>query len=929
MGVAIQSRAQHIDSVRSGTVDGLILDSAQHYALQSASIAIYVQKDTSLVSYQLSDNFGKFHFERIPVGVPLLIKGFYIGYKSVSRRFQVSLAEKAINLGALSLGRADDELEEVVVKANPPVRMNGDTLEFNADAFKLDKNAVGEDLLRKLPGVTIWGDGAITVYGKPVNQVLVDGKLFFGGDAKIATQNIPKDAIDKIQIYQQSPNRMNLRDSVTNLNIKLKKNKRFGYFGKIAAGYGTGRHYEGDASVNFFNPKTQLGIVGAVNNVNKIAGDASVLMRTSTYKGVGANVEYQTDFATQGNHRPREAGMIFQHDFLGNSSYYNKRLLSADYFLKDNTSDLQSNSHTLISLGGDSTRTQTSANTTNSSATDQRFKVRYDRFNGYTAFYAGASLNTSRRSNEDASHGRSYSAGQLQSSNDAENSGHTSSKDMMAEVELSHAKAFSDISGAGGVYDIKYSWSVGSSHGDRVNKTSYRSYEGAVQNLLFNRNYRNDEHHYQHLLLLSGDLSRPIFGYHRMTMPVLIQVKNDLSVSSSHGQTYVTDKDSATGANIANQYLSNKRETIIYDDKPALMLGKRWSRELDNRYSKIWELNFYFQEQLYSQKNAADHAFQNIKADYSRFVPYANLSWSNSQFGYFQDVYALKFSTSSEYPTIDQWAPIVDSSNQYNIQGGNRGLKPADRRELSFSFGHSSMRMKDPFNYKLVVTAGIVDHSFSDSSRIDISGRSVHYTVNGEGSRYLHTNLELNKAYKFRDNQIQIGLDPGVSWSRSPNNVNGIWNYSNNLGSDNSISLYYTYKDRVALNLRQQLSWYRGRQSALEQEFSNTGQATAFSASVNCTRRFMLNSNITYNHSTSTGSGPVSYTIWNASVVYRLLPGNNLELKLAALDLLHQNTSVVNSGSNNILTHTTSSVLQQYFMFTVAFYPRQFGKEGR
>src|ERR1700694_4108897 len=104
-GTSSRSAAQKMDSVRIGTVEGQIRDSAHNYALQSASLAIYMQKDTSIVSYQLSENFGKFHCERIPVGTPLIIKGFYIGYKSVTRRFTVSPKEKTIDLKELNLER--------------------------------------------------------------------------------------------------------------------------------------------------------------------------------------------------------------------------------------------------------------------------------------------------------------------------------------------------------------------------------------------------------------------------------------------------------------------------------------------------------------------------------------------------------------------------------------------------------------------------------------------------------------------------------------------------------------------------------------------------------------------------------------------------------------------------------------------------------
>jgi hypothetical protein len=129
----------------------------------------------------------------------------------------------------------------------------------------------------------------------------------------MATQNIPKGAIDKIQVYQEQQNINNPIDSTTAINIKLKKNKNFGNFGKIASGYGTHKRYQVDANINYLNPQTQLGIVGASNNVNNIAEDASTLMRNSTYKGIGASIEYQPDFRTQGINQPNSAGFIFQY----------------------------------------------------------------------------------------------------------------------------------------------------------------------------------------------------------------------------------------------------------------------------------------------------------------------------------------------------------------------------------------------------------------------------------------------------------------------------------------------------------------------------------------------------------------------------------------------------------------------------------------
>jgi len=197
--------------------------------------------------------------------IPLKIVASFVGYKSYQKIFFIPSSKKESDLGHLSLIVDTGELLAAVITiAPPPVRMKGDTLEFNADAFKLDPNAQTEDLLRVLPGVVVWADGTITVNGREVTAVLVNGKPFFGGDARVATQNIPKNIVDKIQVYQKEKDRQRPADSTTEINIKLKKGKEYGYFGKFSGGYGTGGHYESDGSLNFFNDR--FNIFHKVNN---------------------------------------------------------------------------------------------------------------------------------------------------------------------------------------------------------------------------------------------------------------------------------------------------------------------------------------------------------------------------------------------------------------------------------------------------------------------------------------------------------------------------------------------------------------------------------------------------------------------------------------------------------------------------------------
>ncbi len=162
------------------------------------------------------------------------------------------------DLGSINMYIMSDKdsgaLDEVIVTAIAPMRMNGDTLEFNADAFRLDSNATTEDLMRRLPGFTVWGDGDITYNGKKISSILVNGKPFLGGDFSVITQNLPKNSVDKVQLYQQK-NESNPLDSTMNANIKLKKEVDVGFFGKLSGGLGTNKRYAADGMLGYFNKK--------------------------------------------------------------------------------------------------------------------------------------------------------------------------------------------------------------------------------------------------------------------------------------------------------------------------------------------------------------------------------------------------------------------------------------------------------------------------------------------------------------------------------------------------------------------------------------------------------------------------------------------------------------------------------------------------
>jgi len=918
------------DPASVGEVHGIVRDSVHNYVLQLASVAIYKAADSALISFQLSNDFGEFQFRNLPVGIKLRLMVSFVGYNSIKRIFTIPEINKFADLKVLVMNKNMAELKEVIVKYVPPVRMNHDTLEFNADAFNLDKNAVVEDLLRKLPHLTVWGDGTITVNGKQVKQVLVNGKPFFGGDMRIATQNIPKNAVDKIQVYKEQQNKNDQMDSITSVNIKLKKNKAFGSFGKVSTGYGTDKRFENDANINFFNKQTQLSIAGAANNINKVPVDVGTLLRNSTYKGTGANIEYQPDFSIPGVNQSKSAGIMLQHDFIPDAAYNNTSRLTADYFIKNNVNSTITDLRTLNTLRSDSIQRQQVSSKIKTDTTGQQLKVRYQRIKGLINISAGTDFHITNDHSASSSQTSLYgSSGVLESTSNSNNVIATTGENMSFNVVINREKDYTKMNNMPGNWNVSYSFNTGNGHSNQVDTSFFRSISNPFQNQRFNRQYNiNADDNEQHLKSELGDFSGFFFG-EKGFMGISISLENDLDFSTHKENNRVRNRDSS-GIYQIDPYLTNVSKLTVINEQPALVLKKSFLKELANRYQKLVSLSFTLQEQLYDQKNNSAHAFQNFERHYQKFMPNASVNYRNDQYGDFTDDFTLSFLTAEDYPAVNQLHPIVDSINQYYIVLGNPKLREATEHRLLFKMEHTSQRTKNTFGYSAELAAGLISNGLVDSSMTDNIGRSTHYTVNSGGNRFLDISGSLNKAFKFKGHQLQVQLLPSVSFVHSPVYINNVLNASATISNNNSLNLFYTLNDWWSADLRESIFFYHSSQSgANDIEFENSKVSTLFATRINLSKKVSLGSNVAFNRATSTGSKTSDFTIWNADAICRMLKNNDLEMKLSALDLLHQNTGIINTGINNTITSGTTNVLRQYFMLSLAYYPRQFGSRKK
>ncbi|MDE6225176.1 MAG: carboxypeptidase-like regulatory domain-containing protein, partial [Muribaculaceae bacterium] len=181
-------------------ISGSVVDHTDE-ALPEAGVRILSAKDSTYVKGGAANMDGVFSITGLRAG-KYIVEYTYVGYKR--KLTNVEIKNASINVGKIVLEESSITLKEAVVTAvKTPITVKEDTIEFNADSYKTQPNAVIEDLLKRLPGVEVDSDGKITSNGKEVTKILVDGKEFFSDDPKVASKNLPVNMIDKLQVVDR------------------------------------------------------------------------------------------------------------------------------------------------------------------------------------------------------------------------------------------------------------------------------------------------------------------------------------------------------------------------------------------------------------------------------------------------------------------------------------------------------------------------------------------------------------------------------------------------------------------------------------------------------------------------------------------------------------------------------------------------------
>ncbi len=904
--IGVSLSAQSSGSV----VTGRVYDSLYKKGLSYATVSVVQEQDSTLVSFTRADSTGKFRLSGIPKG-NYLISFSYVGYLPVWKSVRINAGEQ-LSLGDVPVTDLQHAGEVIVTAKRPPVTINNDTVEFNTENFKTQPNAVVEDLLKKLPGVTVDKDGTVQVNGQRVNRFLVNGKEFFTGDPKLATRNLDADAIDKVQVFDKKSDRSEFTgvddgQSEKAINLKLKKDRNNALFGKITAGAGTKERYDAQANVNQFKGDRQASFIGMGNNTNRQGFSLSDVMNFTgelargARNGGGVNIRIGPNEDNGGlpvsGMGPNQQGIATT--YAGGLNYNNSWNRKTDLNLNGIGSDVNLSTNREISrqnlLPGNSFIYNSTSSDVKQSR-QQRLNAMLDqRFDSFTSIRFTPQITLQQNDNKSSSNYiSSDQTGVKLNEGSALSQTHSEAFNLNSNLLLRHR-----FKKKGRTISSTISLAYNSSKQNGNLRTANRFYTGGIalpDSVIEQINSRNAD-------------TRSIGANLVYTEPV---GKTSLLEFSGFYNTN-------TGKSIRNTYdyngLSGK-----YDRRNLLL-----SNDFNSRYqygggginfrSNIKKLSITtganLQFAALESSNNSTASF--IQRSFTDVLPSLNIQYRRRN----TSTLGLIYSTSTAQPSTFQLQPVADISDPLNTYVGNPDLKRSYTQSVTLNM--SSVDIYTQNNLFAYLSYSKTDDAVVTSDIIKPNGSRISTPVNANGNYYLVASVNAGKPLKKLKSRVDLGISANLF--RNMSLVNGVENAIDNYSITPNIGYNFAIDTTIDISFRARLNLNTAKY-ALQPQLNNSYVQQVFSFDMNnyLPGGLVLNNdlNMTVNSGRSDGFN-ASILLWNLSLSKSFLKQKRAELRFSVMDLLNQNAGINRTANQNFVQDTRYNVLQRYFQLSFSY----------
>lgn len=875
---------------RAVDISGTVVDAASDEPVEQATVRLLSLADSSLVRGVASLKDGRFTLKRVKAGNYLLNISF-VGYEPLYQPLRITGKTDPVQLGKMKLADGSVELgEALVVGKAPEVVVRGDTVEYNADSYKVAEGSVLEDLLKKMPGVEVDSDGKVTVNGKEIKKIMVDGKEFFSSDPKVASKNLPSKMIEKVQVLDKKSDMAKMTgfddgEEETIINLTVKPDMKQGWFGNAFAGYGSRQRYEGNAMVNRFMGSDQITLMGGANNTNNMGFSDLASSMFSGMRGGGrrGGMGAGSGITSSGN-----GGANISKELAGG-----KLLLNGNARYSHSDNEASSKSNQLNILPGDSSYTQ-------NDRVGSRTKNDNIGFDFYTEWKPDTltqlifrpgfsySMSNSEDGNETVSldqYGDTINTGM--SRNRSEGNGYN----VNATLEFSRK-----LNDRGRVLSASLSGGVGDSYNEGYNYSDinyYRQTQGG-RNQLTDLKYRYDNNNANYRAYLSWvePLGRNNFLQLTYSFSQSRQesLKNSLSRDDSGEYARL---DTANSKSYRNDFTS-QRASISFKsqrEKFYYTIGLN----LDPSYS-------------HSESFVGDTVLSVINQRVVNLSPMA-------RFNYRFDKHAnlnIYYNGRTSQPSMSQLQPVADLSDPLNIRVGNPDLNPSYTNNLMVGYQRFNPEQQRSFmvfaNATYTLNDIVTYMTYNENGGRTTTYKNVNGNYNGNIRILLNTPLR-NKKFSFNTSTMAM-------YAHSKGFINETENVNRNLRLNERAGMDYR-SDLFDVGINGNFQYIRAANSLQSQQDQNTfnfgtGGYTTFYLPLG----FKLESDINWSSNAGYADGfKQDEVLWNAAASKSFLKNNQATLRFKIYDILQQRSNISRSITASSTTDTEYNTLNSYFMF--------------
>jgi hypothetical protein len=906
---------------QNGLVKGKVVDSSLKQNLVSATISVSFLKDSSYVNFTVADKKGGFEIGGLAIGEYFLTVSSS-GYQNLIKDFSITKEKKQFDAGEIFLQKRYNTLDGVTVTDAAPIRVHGDTVSFKASAFNNNPNATVEDVLKKIPGMQVDKDGTVKAMGETVQKVYVNGKEFFGNDPKMATRNIAAEMVDQIQVFddmseQSKFTKIDDGSRAKTINIKLKKNRAKGDFGRLTAGAGTDDRYEGNLSYNRFSDKRQVSVVGNASNTNKQSysfGGATGSPGTTFSQG-GSNFSSGGSNAVAGSaipngeSIPRSAGINF------NDVWGSKIDFRSSYSYSDAVFRMGQNSFKQYSFPGDSIAqmitNSITRNTNNGHRANLRLEINIDSAN--SVLYTGI-------------------LGKTESENLYSDSFFTNSKAVYEYLALTGKTGRNDLKDG-----VNYT-------GELLFRHRFRR-PGRTFTFGWRNSFNNNENDFNSFNPITRyNYDNTIAGYINVD-----QQNNQLSDGKSN--VFSTSYTEPVGKNKILEFNYAYSDSRNVSDRKAFDYNTV-SGEYDiiNLYQtnyfkydnishragsnfRVMKKSFNYQLGMAVQKselkNRSIQAFNGkdtvMYQDFLNLFPSFNFTYNIAR----SKSIRFFFRGRTNAPTIQQLQDVTDYSNPLQIKTGNPEL---DQEFISnFNLGYNSFNARNfryvNINLNLNTTGNRIINTIDSSGMVamimkpqNVNGSfnsSTMFTVGFPIKKMRGGNINLmtmtyfsrdvNLIYKQRQYTDIIMINQSISYSltkpKFDAGISGSFAYNDvkYTFENNNNSRYFKQAWSFDFNYRFKNNWF----FLTDADYHiNSGRTSGFNQDV---------------------------FLWNMAVAKQFLKSKSAEIKLTAYDVLNQSKGINRSVNEIYFEDTRSTVVPRFFLMSITYnlQPKAFRKASK